>query len=154
VWRRWSRHGPKKFGVAAVNKVPSPISESFSKDYTKRFKVHNTFEAILNYSALHIIAAAMEKAGTVDDPKAIKAAIPQVLPQDPKKVPAAYFGTLKTKLLIGGTVGVIEDAKYAQTYQYIWWPKDEAAFEAVLKLMPIEGDIQVKWMPIEGYLQK
>jgi branched-chain amino acid transport system substrate-binding protein len=120
VWRRWSRHGPKKFGVAAVNKVPSPISESFSKDYTKRFKVHNTFEAILNYSALHIIAAAMEKAGTVDDPNAIKAAIPQVLPQDPKKVPAAYFGTLKTKLLIGGTVGVIEDTKYSETYQYIW----------------------------------
>jgi len=141
-------------GVAAVLKVPSPISAKFDKAYTEKFKVHNTFEAILNYSALNIVAAAMEKAGTVTDPRAIKAAIPDVLPQDQNKVPAVYMGTLETKLLVPGTVGVIEDGQYSRTYQYIWWAKDEADFEAIKKAVPVSGDVEIRWMPIEGYLQK
>ena len=141
-------------GVAPVVKVPSPISEKFDKAYTDKFKVHNTFEAILNYSTLHIVAAAMEKAGTVTDPRAIKAAIPDVLPQDPNKVPAVYMGTLETKLLVPATVGVVENNQYKNVYQYIWWAKDEAAFEAIKKETPSSGDVEIRWMPIEGYLQK
>ena len=145
-------------GVAAVAKVPSEISGKFDKEYAEKFKVHNTFEAVLNYSALNIVASAMEKAGSVDDPAAIKAAIPLVLPQDPKKVPAVYMGTLKTKLLVPATVGVVENNHYGNTYQYIWWAKDQAAFDKVkaeIKSMtPPESDVQIRWMPLEGYLQQ
>lgn len=141
-------------GVAPVVEVPSPISEKFDKAYAAKFKVHNTFEAILNYSTLYILAEAMEKAGTVTDPRAIKAAIPDVLPQDPNKVPAVYMGTLDTKLLVPATVGVIENKEYKKVYQYIWWAKDKAAFEAIKKETPSSEDVEVRWMPIEGYLQK
>ncbi|MBU2648730.1 ABC transporter substrate-binding protein [bacterium] len=140
-------------GVAAVANVPSQISDRFNADYNKRFKVHNTFEAILHYSAMYLVAAAMEKAGSVDDPRAIKAAIANVVPQDPAQVPAVYLGTLKTKLLVAATVGVIEDNQYKKTYQYIWWAKDKPAFEIIKKALAEQSDIETRWMPLEGYLQ-
>ena len=138
-------------GVARVLDVPSPKVKTFNKEYEEKYKVHNTFEAMLNYSALQIIFSAMEKAGTIDDPRAIKAAIPSVLPQDMTKVPTAYVGSLDQKLLVAATVGVIGDGTYKHAYQYCWWAKDEAAFEAAKKLLA--KDIETRWMPIKGYLQ-
>lgn len=140
-------------GVARVLDVPSPVAHDFDTRYTKAFGVHNTFEAILNYSALRIVASAMEKAGTVKDPRAIKANLAKVLPQDANKVPAAYLGSLKTKLLISTSVGVIENGAYAKAYQYIWWAKDKADFEKVKKLIPPGESMEVRWMPLTGYLQ-
>jgi branched-chain amino acid transport system substrate-binding protein len=141
-------------GIARVLDVPSPVIKDFDKRYTAAFGVHNTFEAMLNYSSLHIVAAAMEAAGTVDDPKAIKAAFAKVLPQDANKVPTAYLGALKTKLLIGGTVGVIEDGAYKKAYQYVWWAKDESAYKKVTGMLPAGDTIESRWLPIEGYLQQ
>ena len=138
-------------GVARVLDVPSPKVKTFNKEYEDKYKVHNTFEAMLNYSALHVVFAAMEKAGTFEDPRAIKAAIPSVLPQDINKVPTAYVGTLAQKLLVAATVGVIEDGSYKHAYQYCWWAKDEAAFKEAKKLLP--ADLETRWMPIKGYLQ-
>lgn len=141
-------------GIARVLDVPSPVVKIFDQRYTKTYGVHNTFEAMLNYSSLYIVAAAMEKAGTVKDAKAIKAAFPKVLPQDANKVPTAYLGTLKTKLLIGGSVGVIENGAYAKAYQYIWWAKDEAAYKKVTEMIPADANYESRWLPLKGYLQQ
>ncbi len=124
-------------GIAKVLAVPSPVIKDFNTRYEKQFNVHDTFEAMLNYSALHVVASAMEKAGTVTDPKAIKAAFHKVLPQNPNKVPTAFYGLLKTKLLVPGTVGVVDNGKYEKSYQYIWWAKDEAAYKKVLSHDPL-----------------
>ncbi|WP_054029972.1 ABC transporter substrate-binding protein [Desulfatitalea tepidiphila] len=139
-------------GVCRVLDLPSPVIKKFNTEYETKYKVHNTFEAMLNYSAVHIIFAAMEKAGTIDDPRAIKAAIPSVLPQSESQVPTPYVGTLNQKLLVAATVGVIQDGAYKHAYQYIWWAKDEAAFEKAKKMLA-EG-IEIRWMPIKGYLQE
>ncbi len=141
-------------GVSAVVNIPSPISKSFDKRYTKKFKVHNTFEATLNYSALNVVFAAMEKAGSVDDPAAIKAAIPAVLPQDPKKVPSAFLGILGQKLLVTATVGEVDNGKYKKTLAYFWWPKDEAAFKKIVEMADFTGDVDARWMPLPGYTEK
>lgn len=136
-------------GIARVLDVPSPVVGEFDKRYEERFGVHNTFEALLNYSALMLVFDAMEQAGTVTDPAAIKAAARKVLPQSEEDVPTPYLGLLETKLLVPGTVGVIEDGKYAKAYQYLWWPEDEAAFEKYKEMAP--SGIETRWLPIEGY---
>ncbi|MBS3756651.1 MAG: ABC transporter substrate-binding protein, partial [Desulfobacterales bacterium] len=116
-------------GIAQVLDVPTSAVKDFNKRYEKQFEVHNTFEAMLNYSALNIVFDAMEEAGTVTDPAAIKAAMSEVLPQSEEDVPTPYLGMLDTKLLVPATAGVIEDGEYAKAYQYLWWPEDEKALE-------------------------
>lgn len=138
-------------GIARCLAVPSPVVGSFAKRYEEEFDVHITFEAMLEYSALNIVFSAMEEAGTVKDPEAIKAAMPKVLPQDPTKIPTVYVGTQETRLMVPGTVGYIEDGEYAEAYQYVWWGKDKAAFEQAKKHMPDGPDIETRWAPLENY---
>ncbi|MCF8110905.1 MAG: hypothetical protein K9J85_05405, partial [Desulfobacteraceae bacterium] len=137
-------------GVVRVLDVPSQVVKDFNSRYEEKFGVHNTFEAMLNYSALNLVFDAMKEAGTVDDPAAIKAAIPKVVPQSSENVPTPYFDMLETKLLVAATAGVIEDGEYAKAYQYLWWPEDEAAFEKYKEMAP--GGIETRWLPLEGYL--
>jgi len=139
-------------GVLRCMGLPSPVAKEFNKRYEETYEVHNTYEAMLEYSALNLVFSAMKEAGTVSDPRAIKAAIPKVLPQDPEKVPTGYVGTRETKLLVPATVGYIADGEYAEAYQYIWWAKDEAAFEAAKELVPTEG-LDTRWEPLEGYTE-
>ncbi|MBS3808746.1 MAG: ABC transporter substrate-binding protein [Desulfobacterales bacterium] len=136
-------------GIAQVLDVPTPAVKDFNKRYEEKFGVHNTFEAMLNYSALNIVFDAMKEAGTVTDPAAIKAAMPEVLPQSAENVPTPYLGILETKLLVPATTGVIKDGEYAEAYQYLWWPEDEDAFEKYKKMAP--SGIETRWLPLEGY---
>lgn len=138
-------------GVCAVLELPAPVVKEFNTRYEKIYGVHNTFEAMLNYSAVNILFDAMQEAGTVDDPRAIKAAIAKVLPQSDENVPTPYLGTQETKLLVPATAGLIENGKYAKTYQYIWWAKDEETFEKYKKMAP--SGVETRWMPVEGYLE-
>lgn len=138
-------------GVCAVLELPAPVVKDFNTRYEEIYGVHNTFEAMLNYSALNIVFDAMKEAGTVDDPKAIKAAMAEVLPQSEENVPTPYLGTRETKLLVAATSGIIEDGKYSKAYQYLWWPKDEEDFEKNKQIAP--GGIETRWLPVEGYLE-
>jgi len=138
-------------GVCAVLELPAPVVKEFNTRYEETYGVHNTFEAMLNYSALNIVFDAMKEAGTVDDPKAIKAAMAKVLPQSEENVPTPYLGTRETKLLVAATAGIIEDGKYSRAYQYLWWPKDEEDFEKYKDMAP--GGIETRWLPVEGYLE-
>ncbi|MFW6081263.1 MAG: ABC transporter substrate-binding protein [Desulfosalsimonas sp.] len=138
-------------GIARVLDLPSPVIKDFNKRYEEKYGVHNTFEAMLNYSALNIIFDAMQEADTVDDPAAIKAAVPKVLPQSEENVPTPYLGTLETKLLVPATAGVISDGEYAETYQYIWWAKDEKSYEEAVEMAP--SGIENRNIPLEGYLK-
>ncbi|MFP4193612.1 MAG: ABC transporter substrate-binding protein [Desulfobacterales bacterium] len=136
-------------GVLRVLDLPSEVVKDFNTRYEEEYEEHNTLETMLNYSALSLVFDAMDEAGTVDDPEAIKAAIPKVLPQSEEDVPTPYLGTLDTKLLVSATVGVIEDDEYEKAYQYLWWPEDEDAFEKH-KEMALSG-IETRWLPLEGY---
>ncbi|MFW5937154.1 MAG: ABC transporter substrate-binding protein [Desulfosalsimonas sp.] len=136
-------------GIAQVLDVPTSAIKDFNKRYEEQFEVHNTFEAMLNYSALNIVFDAMKEAGTVKDPAAIKAAMSEVLPQSEEDVPTPYLGMLDTKLLVPATAGVIEDGEYAKAYQYLWWPEDEKALEKYKEMAP--SGIENRWLPIDGY---
>ncbi|MFO7930279.1 MAG: ABC transporter substrate-binding protein [Desulfosalsimonas sp.] len=136
-------------GIARVLDLPSPAVKDFNKKYEEKYGVHNTFEAMLNYSALNAVFEAMKEAGTVDDPEAIKAAIHKVLPQSPEDVPTPFYGMLDTRLLGSAAAGVIEDGEYAKAYEYMWWPESEAAFEKYKEMAA--GGIEYRWLPVEGY---
>jgi branched-chain amino acid transport system substrate-binding protein len=140
-------------GINAVRNLPAQIVTDFTKRYEDTYKVHVTFEAALNYSSMFIIADAMKAAGTVDDPKAIKAAFAKVLPQSGDKVPTPYQGILTQKLLVDGAVGVIDKGAYQKGYQYVWWPKDEADFNKAKETLAISPNIDVRWLPVKGYMQ-
>lgn len=140
-------------GIAPVLSIPSPVVDSWVKRYRKEYNVHETWEAVLEYSALKMLAQSMEKAGSVDDPIAIKAAVNKVLPQDPNKVPAVYYGMLRQKLLVPGTVTHVENDKYGKILQYVWWAKDKQAYENIAKQLASGPNVEDRWMPVKGYLK-
>lgn len=143
----------KVIGIASCRSVPSEMVTQFADRYEKEYDVHITFEAMLEYSILNAVFDAMKAAGTVDDPRAIKAAFSKVLPQDPAKIPTVYFGIQDTRMLIAGTVGYISDNRYSETYQYVWWLKNKADFNEVKKMVPSDETTKVRWAPLEGYAQ-
>lgn len=140
-------------GIAPIVNDPAPAMGDFNNRYEKQFKVHNTFEAGLNYSSLCAVADAMERAGTITDPAAIKAALSQVLPQKGTIEPTPYYGIFGSRLLVPGMVGESKDGKYVDIYQYLWWPKDQAAYQKALKSVSVSGAVMDRYMPLAGYLQ-
>lgn len=60
--------------------------------------------------------------------------------------------TKENRMLVPGTVQVIEDGTYQTSIQNIWLPKDEAEFEQVVKMIP-EREVISKYVPLEGYIK-
>jgi len=140
-------------GVArTLDIAPRPVMEKFHERYVSKYGGEDTSENVLNYAAMRMVAAAMEAAGSVDDPKAIKAAFSGILPMEPEKSLVAYMGIRGTRLLVPGTVQVIKDGAYQRPNQNIWWPKTEAEYEKVLEKIP-EREVTSRYLPIEEYIK-
>ncbi len=138
-------------GVARVLDIgPKDLMQEFIDRYKRDYGRVATSENILNYSAMRMLAGAIEAAGTVDDIAAIKAAFGKILPMDVNINPIHYAGIQETRLIVPGTIQVIEDGKYGPPIQSIWWTKSDADFDAVVKSIPERGAISVK-IPLEGY---
>ncbi|WP_449241022.1 ABC transporter substrate-binding protein [Desulfoscipio gibsoniae] len=140
-------------GVVAVADIPTQMAATFNTDYTEKYKVHNTWEAIHNYCAMYALAQAMVEAGTVEDVKAIRAAFPKVFPFTGDKYPAEYFGINSAgRLLAPGAAQLIKDGKYVEPRNYVYWPKDEDEFNQVKEKMAAPN--QARYMPLEDYINK
>jgi branched-chain amino acid transport system substrate-binding protein len=68
-------------GVTPVAYADTPGSKAFVKYFKKDHEGLPTSETAYNYFAMHLVALAMEQAGSVDDAKAIRAAMPKALAQ-------------------------------------------------------------------------
>ena len=66
-------------GVTPLVYSDNPGADAFVKLYKKDHEGVPTSETAYNYFAMFLVARAMEKAGTVKDAKAIRAAIPEAL---------------------------------------------------------------------------
>ncbi len=66
-------------GVTPLVYSDNPGAAEFVKLYKKNHEGVPTSETAYNYFAMFLVARAMEKAGTVEDAKAIRAAIPEAL---------------------------------------------------------------------------
>ncbi len=119
-------------GVAATTQTPLAGSVAFTKKYNDLHKKVATSEVTLNYCSVHALARAMEAAGTVEDPVAIRAAFPKAFPMLGDKFPAEYFGINdKGRMMVMPSVQLIKDGKYSPTVFYAYWPKNEEEFNKV-----------------------
>jgi branched-chain amino acid transport system substrate-binding protein len=140
-------------GVArTLDIAPRPVMEKFHERYVSQYGGEDTSENVLNYAAMRMVAAAMEAAGSVDDPKAIKAAFSGILLMEPEKSLVAYMGLRGTRLLVPGTVQVIKDGEYQRPNQNIWWPETKAEYEKILEKIP-EREVTSRYLPIEEYIK-
>ena len=135
-------------GVVSVAEVPTQMAPVWVKKYKEQYKTMETWEAILNYTAMNALALAMQKAGTPDDVKAIRAAFPQVLPMTGDKYPVECWEVAEGgRLGIAATIAAVKDGKSTTPQYYAHWPKTEADFnklkETVLK--NATGPMEVYW---------
>jgi branched-chain amino acid transport system substrate-binding protein len=110
-----------------------------------------TSENFLHYSAMRILAAAMQKADTATDHAKIKAAVSEVLPLPSEESPIMYLGLQGSRLLVQGSVQYIEDNQFQPPVQTFWWMKDEQEFQRVVKMQPPEHQAERVLLPLEGY---
>ena len=73
-------------GVTPLAYSDNPGAADFVEKYKQEHDNVATSETAYNYFAMHLVARAMEQAGTVDDPVAIRKAIPEALAD----LPAEY----------------------------------------------------------------
>jgi branched-chain amino acid transport system substrate-binding protein len=137
------------FGVARVLDAPSLVIEDFDKRYHQKFGIPNTYEALLNYSALRAVCSAMEAAGTVNNPTAIKAAFPKVLPQSTSEAPTPFLGIKGKRFYVAGSVGFVENGQFAKTHHYVWWAQNRSEFKQAVKNLP-EGRV-IRNIQLQGY---
>lgn len=75
-------------GVVPLAEYNTPGAERFVKLWQEKHDGVGTSETAYHYFAMYLIMHAMQEAGSVDDPRAIRAAIPQALAKvDPKHNP-------------------------------------------------------------------
>ncbi|MBU1195087.1 MAG: ABC transporter substrate-binding protein [Proteobacteria bacterium] len=126
------------------------VIEPFLKRCLKDYGRSATSENLLNYGAIRILAAAMEKAGTVEDITAIKAAIPEVLPMDAKINLLPFIDLWGSRFILPGTIQKIENGQYTVPTTTFWWTKSDADFKKAVSSIPDIGNTNVN-VPLEGY---
>ena len=125
-------------GVAAVANLPSPAATAFDKKYTETYKIMNTWEAALNYTATFALAKAMVAAGTTEDVPAIRAAFPKAFPLLGDKFPIEMFGISDAgRIHLEASVQMIKNGKYTNPDLYVWWLKSEKELDSVKKISKI-----------------
>jgi branched-chain amino acid transport system substrate-binding protein len=140
-------------GSARVRDIAPPeLMDPFIARYKKEYNRVPTSENVLNYAIMRILAAAMEAAGSVDDPKAIKAAFRKVLPMDIRITLIHYTGLQKTRMTLPSRIQMIEDGKFSRPIQNVWWFKKKEDYE---KLLPdiTSQNAENHFLPLEGYAQ-
>ena len=122
-------------GTAAVQNVPLPASSAFEKKYREMYKRFVTWEAILNYSAMHALARAIAAAGTVDNVYAIRAAFPKAFPMLGDHFPTETYGIGPDgRMHMMATVSTVRNGKFTTPDLYVWWAETREEYKRVQKL--------------------
>jgi len=123
-------------GTGGVVSVPFPGATIFEKRFTEQYKKMVTWECTLNYTAVHVLARAIENAGTVSDVYKIRDAFPKVLANGllDDKFPNEEFGIEKSgRMHIAASVQTITDGKSDPSSLYVWWTKTQKEFDVIKK---------------------
>ncbi len=129
-------------GVASPVTVKTPVTDSFEKKYKAIYKRIITSECQRNYGATFALAAAISAAGTTTDVRAIRAAFSKGLPILGDKIPTEIFGINPNgRLLINGSVQMIENAKLLPPEQYFWWIKSDKEWDNIKKISKSQANM-------------
>ncbi len=135
-------------GAAMVTDVPYPDSASFMQRYALNYTRSATWESVINYTAMHALAKAVVAAGTVDDVRAVRAAIPGVFPMLGDEYPIEFFGiTPNGRLISAAPVQTVRYGKFVQPQNYVWWPRTQKEFDQVTKLT--KGVTKMVWNRVD-----
>lgn len=135
--------------IAMLKDMPSPASVSFIQNYTMNYKKNVTWESVLNYTGMYVLAQAIFVAGTTDNVYAIRAAFPHVFPLLGDKYPLEVYGITPGGRLISPTATqAMRHGKFTQPIIYVWWPKTEKEFRQVKKMTKTNSE-QMVWKRID-----
>ncbi len=120
-------------GVPATADVGTEFAQEFKKGYEEKYGVINTWEAVWEYTAIHALAAAMEEAGSVDDPKAIREAFPKVFPLTGEEYPAEMFSMGPRGAIhgFGGVQRIDDNGEYTTPLNYVWWTDSQDVLDEI-----------------------
>ena len=144
------KHLEEMIGVAGVADLPLPLSRSFRRKYENLYKRPVTWEVALHYHTMHLIAKAMQKADSVVDPHAIRAAMASVLPAVGDEYPSELFGIDDTGVIhCGGAIQSVENGKFSKVDYIFSFPKTKQEFDKVKKLSKTREPEHILWLPVQ-----
>lgn len=139
-------------GVIPPPHAPYPYMPGFNQRYLQQYEgkmVLTTWECALHYTATKALVKAMEIAGSVDDPYAIRAAFPEVFPLLGADYPAEYHGiTDKGRMKLLASISMVKDGEYGPATPILWWPQTQAEFDAAMEAITADPNavpIWIKW---------
>jgi len=122
-------------GLSPPEVLPTPASASFAKRYLAAYKRPNNWEPITTYTATHVLARAIEAAGTTDDVAAIRAAFPKAFPALGNRFPYEYHGISDVGRFYSiMAISSIKDGKFTPPMGYAWWTKSAKELEQLKKI--------------------
>lgn len=137
-------------GIANIADLPLPASTGFAKRYKEGYKKAATWESALNYNTMHIIAKAMIAAGSVEDPYAIRSAVPKVLPILGDKYPNELFSVDENGVMnAAGVIQTVENGKFSKVDYTFAFPKTKADFEKFRKMSKTREPENCRWLPVQ-----
>jgi branched-chain amino acid transport system substrate-binding protein len=111
-------------GIGSVADFPGPGARRLAYKYKATYKRFLTWEVALNYNGMYILSKAIVAAGTVNDVKAIMAALPKAFPILGDKSAAEEFGMTSYRVFeVPASVQTVRYRRFTQSVTYDWWSK-------------------------------
>lgn len=108
-------------GVAPVEE-PFPATPEWSEKYEQEYNRTATWESAINYTSMFILKNAIEKAGTADDPNAIRNALAEALPVSGDEFPVGIDGIEDTGLMhMPSAITLVKNGEYTMANDLIYW---------------------------------
>jgi len=129
-------------GVPATQDAGTSYAPEFKKVYEAKYETINTWEAVWNYMAVNALVKAMEEAGSVDDPMAIREAFPKVFPLGGGENLPAEMYDMGDRGALHGLAGVqqIDDiGNYSSPQNYVWWTDSTDELKKIQGMSEMEG---------------
>lgn len=137
-------------GIANIADLPLPASVGFAKKYKDGYKKAATWESALNYNTMHIVAKAMVAAGSVDDPYAIRSAVPKALPILGDKYPNELFSVEENGVMnAAGVIQSVENGKFSKVDYTFAFPKSKEEFDKYKKMSKTREPENCRWLPVQ-----
>jgi len=112
-------------GVAPVE-APFPATPVFAERYKKKYNEQVTWESAINYTAMILLKDAMESAKSVEDPMAIRKAVPGVLPMSGDEFPVTLDGIENKGLMhMPSAITMVKNGEYTLSSDLIYWWKEK-----------------------------
>lgn len=133
--------------TAAITSLPPHPDQKFGPKYREMFNKPATWEAACNYTFMHALARAVEKAQTNKDVYKIREAFPQIMPMLNDRFPMEFLGmTPQGRVHVFTSTQTVTEGKMDTPIMYAWWPRTQEEFEAVLKTTRTHRSIIKKWI--------